>query len=47
LYPSPSADYNRGMTRPQIESCIKIFIVALIATFAWTVTKVIAMLGLF
>ena len=43
----PSADYNHGMTRPQIESCIKIFIVALIATFVWTVTRVFGMLGLF
>jgi hypothetical protein len=33
------------MTRPQIERCIKIFIVALIATFVWSVTKVLGMLG--
>jgi len=39
------ADYNQSMTRPQIERCIKIFIVALIATFVWTVTKVLEMLG--
>ena len=39
------ADYNTPMTRPQIERCIKIFIVALIATFVWSVTKVLGMLG--
>ena len=33
------------MTRPSIERWIKIFIVALIATFAWTVGKVLTMLG--
>jgi hypothetical protein len=33
------------MTRPQIERSIKIFIVALIATFVWTVTKVLEMVG--
>ena len=36
-----------AMTRPAIELSIKIFIVALIATFVWTVTKVLAMLGFF
>jgi hypothetical protein len=35
------------MTRPSIERCIKIFIVALIATFGWTVWKVGVMLGMF
>ena len=35
------------MTRPAIERCIWIFIVALIATFLWTVAKVLAMLGWF
>jgi len=39
------ADYNESMTRPQIERSIKIFIVALIATFVWTVTKVLEMVG--
>jgi hypothetical protein len=34
------------MTRPAIEACIKVFIVALILTFAWTVTRVLTMLGL-
>lgn len=38
-------DYNESMTRPQIERSIKIFIVALIATFVWTVTKVLEMVG--
>jgi hypothetical protein len=33
------------MTRPQIERCIKVFIVALVATFLWTVTKVLGMIG--
>ena len=40
------ADYKQPMTRPQIERCIKIFIVALVATFVWTVTKVLEMVGL-
>ena len=40
-----SADYKRPMTRPQIERWIKIFIVALVATFVWTVTKVLEMVG--
>lgn len=35
------------MTRPAIEFCIKIFIVALIITFGWTLTRVASMLGLF
>jgi|GEM_PF-3394621 len=35
------------MTRPAIERCIWVFIVALIATFVWTVAKVFAMLGWF
>jgi hypothetical protein len=34
-----------AMTRPAIERCIKIFIVALIATFIWTVTQVLGLLG--
>ncbi len=34
-----------AMTRPAIERCIKVFIVLLILTFAWTVTKVLAMVG--
>lgn len=33
------------MTRPAIERCIKIFIVALIATFIWTVIQVLGLLG--
>jgi hypothetical protein len=33
------------MTRPAIERCIWVFIVALIATFVWTVTQVFSMLG--
>lgn len=36
-----------AMTRPAIEFCIKIFIVALIITFGWTLTRVASMLGLF
>jgi hypothetical protein len=36
-----------AMTRPAIERCIYVFIVALILTFIWTVTKVLAMLGWF
>lgn len=35
------------MTRPAIERCIKIFIVALIVTFVWTVSRVFTMLGWF
>lgn len=35
------------MTRPAIERCIWIFIVALVLTFGWTLTKVLGMLGLF
>jgi hypothetical protein len=35
------------MTRPSIERCIKIFVVALIATFVWTVSRVLTMLGWF
>ena len=35
------------MTRPAIERCIKVFIVALIATFVWTVTQVLGLIGLF
>jgi hypothetical protein len=33
------------MTRTSIERCIWIFVVALIATFSWTLVKVLAMLG--
>jgi len=36
-----------AMTRPAIERCIKVFIVALIATFIWTVTQVLGLLGWF
>jgi len=36
-----------AMTRPAIELCIKVFIVALIVTFGWTLTRVAAMLGWF
>ena len=36
-----------AMTRPAIERCIKVFIVALIATFVWTVTQVLGQIGLF
>ena len=35
------------MTRPAIERCIWIFIVALILTFFWTVVKVLEMIGWF
>jgi hypothetical protein len=35
------------MTRPAIERCIWVFIVALSATFIWTVAKVFTMLGWF
>ena len=34
------------MTRIAIERCIKVFIVALILTFIWTVFQVLGMLGL-
>ena len=34
-----------AMTRPSIEFCIKIFVVALVATFVWTVVGVLGMLG--
>ena len=33
------------MTRHAIERCIWVFIVALIVTFVWTVSKVLIMLG--
>jgi hypothetical protein len=33
------------MTRTSIERCIWIFIVALVVTFIWTVSKVFAMVG--
>jgi hypothetical protein len=33
------------MTRKSIEASVKIFLVALVITFVWTVTKVLAMLG--
>jgi hypothetical protein len=33
------------MTRASIELAIKIFVVALVATFTYTVVKVLAMLG--
>jgi hypothetical protein len=36
-----------AMTRPAIERCIKVFIVALVVTFGWTLTRVAAMLGWF
>ncbi len=35
------------MTRSSIEAATKIFIVALICVFIWTVTKVLAQMGLF
>lgn len=35
------------MTRTAIERCIKVFIVALIATFIWTVTQVLELIGWF
>ncbi len=34
------------MTRPAIERWIKLFVVALIATFVWTVVKVCLLVGL-
>lgn len=36
-----------GMTRVSIEFWIRIFLVALIATFVWVLSKVAVMLGLF
>jgi hypothetical protein len=36
-----------AMTRPAIERCIWVFIVALILTFGWTLTKVAGLLGVF
>ena len=33
------------MTRPAIERCIWVFIVALIVTFVWTVVQVFELLG--
>lgn len=33
------------MTRPAIERCIWVFIVALVLTFGWTITRVLGMLG--
>jgi hypothetical protein len=33
------------MTRPAIEFCIRVFIVLLVATFVWTATRVLDMLG--
>jgi hypothetical protein len=41
----PLAVEGAAMTRPSIELCIKVFIVALILTFGWTVTKVLAQIG--
>jgi hypothetical protein len=39
-------NYNaRAMTRTSIEAAAKIFIVALIVVFIWTVIKVMAQLG--
>lgn len=35
------------MTRPAIEFAIKIFLVALVATFIWTVFKVLQQMGIF
>ena len=35
------------MTRPAIERCIWVFIIALVCTFLWTVTRVLAMIGWF
>ena len=35
------------MTRTSIEACIKLFIVALICTFIWTVFRVLGMIGVF
>jgi hypothetical protein len=36
---------NAAMTRPAIERCIKVFILALIATAIWTMTRVLDMVG--
>jgi hypothetical protein len=36
-----------AMTRTSIQRCIVVFVVALICTFIWTVTRVLAMLGWF
>lgn len=33
------------MTRHAIERCIWVFIIALIITFGWTLTRVLAMFG--
>lgn len=33
------------MTRPAIERCLWVFIIALILTFGWTLTQVATMLG--
>jgi hypothetical protein len=38
---------DAAMTRLAIERCIWIFIVALSATFVWTVTEVLKMVGWF
>ncbi len=35
------------MTRTSIELAIKVFIVALVAAFLWTLTRVLGMLGWF
>jgi hypothetical protein len=35
-----------AMTRPAIERWIKLFVVALILTFTWTVAKVCMLIGL-
>lgn len=35
------------MTRPAIELCIKGFMFILIATFVWTLMRVLALLGCF
>jgi hypothetical protein len=37
----------RPMTRPSIERWIKLFVVALVCTFIWTVWRVGVMLGMF
>jgi len=34
-----------AMTRPAIERCIYVFILALVVAFAWTVMRVMMMLG--
>lgn len=38
-------DTSPRMTRPSIEVSVKIFLVALILTFVWTVFQVFGMLG--